>query len=229
MFFHLDGWKDRIWTLIKGMGKVHTLRASASNSIAAPAIQFVGCPQGYSACNYEGCTVYGNQNIWDPDVRYINLTHAKSVKVSLTFKYTYRCNFDLKSFASTLEGMLAALGFLPNAESVWEKVPFSFVVDWFINTDKLLDRINLGSDTYVEIIPLQECLAVKREVTATATNYAPCLKGCGMTIYSSDYTRETGIGVGSKYVPWTKWPSLGQMITGAALGVSLGMLPEYRK
>jgi hypothetical protein len=125
--------------------------------------------------------------------------------------------------------MLASLGFLPNANSVWEKVPFSFVVDWFVNTDKLLDCINLGSDTYVEIIPHEECLAVKREVTATATTYAPCLKGCGMTIYSSDYTREIGIGVGKKYVPWTKWPSLGQMITGAALGVSLGMLPEYRK
>lgn len=50
------------------------------------------------------------------------------------------------SRVSSLLGFLRDFDLLPTAENLWDLVPFSFVVDWFVNVGDILSALDLASE-----------------------------------------------------------------------------------
>lgn len=73
-------------------------------------------------------------------------SHYDSVTVGeLTFRLEQHVkvasqteDFDFLQLAAALD----SLGMLPNLENIWDLVPFSFVIDWFVNVGSLLERLD---------------------------------------------------------------------------------------
>lgn len=68
---------------------------------------------------------------------------------TLIYRYKMR---DVKGLRRTLAGFLDAFGVNANPAIIWEAIPFSFVVDWFLSVSPMLDNLkidNLGIVTEV--------------------------------------------------------------------------------
>jgi hypothetical protein len=121
---------------------------------------------------------------------------------------------------SALSSLITALGFMPNVGTVWEKVPFSFVLDWVFNTKQLFKRLSLfelGYDLETEIIDF--CL-VHRSVKRSTWDYSDLQMGYTNTaaVDETDVcARYCGSEAWSKLSWWIRLPSFMQLALGASL------------
>jgi hypothetical protein len=72
---------------------------------------------------------------------YVSSKFTSEVKRELhaTMRYTYDCP-DLVTFGQKLNALRDMLGLRLGPKQLWEAIPFSFVVDWFIRVGDWIDR-----------------------------------------------------------------------------------------
>lgn len=103
---------------------------------------------------------------------------SKTLTFNATMEYSYRYNMR-----GPLQAFMRYWGLVPNAEAVWELIPFSFLLDYFI---KIGDSIRTASrDGHVDLNLSQYC----ESITSYSTNgihyksehlYAPLITGEGL-------------------------------------------------
>jgi hypothetical protein len=90
-------------------------------------------------------------------------SHRKGL-LTATMHYTYDCP-DIKTRRDKIRALRALLGLRLTAANVWEGIPFSFVVDWFLQVGKFIERTN------TDLFP----------VTLTVVDYCYSYKGVATT------------------------------------------------
>lgn len=70
-------------------------------------------------------------------------TRSRSVTAHIQFRPLPIA--DLTVLEKVIKGYLDILGFELNPAIIWDKIPFSFVVDWFIGIGKYLERLKLDT------------------------------------------------------------------------------------
>lgn len=91
------------------------------------------------------------QDIISTSYRISNLINSSSVKCYGVFNKgptTYRCTFDFdpsSAIPNSLKSFLNSYGFRLTAANVWDMIPYSFVVDWFLGIGDLLETYDAYS------------------------------------------------------------------------------------
>jgi hypothetical protein len=118
-----------------------------------------GTPTTYAPAYSETEVVSSLGDYDSPETRY-----------TLTFRYKRLFN------NSTLSGLQASLqryGFLNPAETIWEIIPWSFVVDWFIDMTGLLQRV----DDFLGFDPIETISCCKSRKTSYGIDYTKVVFG----------------------------------------------------
>lgn len=205
--------------LRQGEGKVHDLKTSFHQaepdllddqvwSTWRPYGCVGTCPNGYPASS---CVVY----------------ETLSYKCSATVKYRYKLP-PIDDLFDELASLLTAWGIMPNLESYWELVPFSFVVDWFLNTDRIfsqfspLDKNEIKTeiiDCCVASYSVQERRVAFNRMCAGLNGESP--KGYALK-RAIKYERVVG-GKAWEMLsgPWFKIPGFMQLHLGASLLIQM--------
>lgn len=215
--------RNRLKALRAGAGKVHdakcglTVTLDKTRSISS---------SGYS-WRPTGCTGICPNGI---AAGAMVIETSKSAKLSCAVKYRYEMPRQLSTWEGHLHDILLASGVIPTVESMWELVPFSFVLDWVFNTSRLFKTLHLDAldsdDIKTEIIDL--CISEKLETKTVATPNRMCtgfngLSGDGAVFSKMSYKRMSGErALGSLSGPWLKWPSFTAVHLGASLTYMLG-------
>lgn len=211
--------RNRIQSLRKGAGRIHsfTTRFSWENEPSDPS---QGHFLRFTNASHRCGRVAGNANCitaW----KQVTEKHTLSASV----KYRYEFPPELFEGEQQIGGMIAALGFMPNMSTIWEKIPFSFVLDWFFNTEAVFKKFQLdrlGYELVTEIIDF--CLAHKtvHEVLCTyedmRMNYRAPMGREVLTVYD----RLTGEDAWQQLSWWIRPPTFVQMALGASLSYVLG-------
>jgi hypothetical protein len=143
------------------------------------------------------------------------------VKAVVKFKYSLPDSLEVAE--KSLSYILATLGLLPSIESAWEKVPFSFVLDWFLNTSLLFRKIKLGADALINVKVEDVCVVVRRTGIVRDTVEGPCTSSkAGHVVRRFKYERTVGRDL-ETYLPIFNMPSMSQLLTGLALGTALSL------
>lgn len=82
------------------------------------------------------------------------LTMAPTLRYTLAYRYK---RFLKDSFVDKLQFLSQKLGFASPSDIAWELIPYSFVVDWFIDTTGLL----MSLDDFLGLDPIQTISCVK--------------------------------------------------------------------
>jgi hypothetical protein len=199
---------EQLEHLYKGAGKVHTLRCTVKPPPKQESVGRGWC-FSYFDSSYEGCG---------------QLETKSEVSFSLTavMKFSYTMADSFKVAQESWAYVMAALGLLPTIGSVWEKIPYSFVIDWFVNTDRFLRHLKTGADSLIDIQIHDTCIVIRRESRVQQVLRAPCMVGsCGRTVKIKEMKRV--VGDLESFLPIFHFPSLSQLLTGLALGTTVGL------
>lgn len=92
------------------------------------------------------------------------LEASKGIRYSATVRYRYPIPEGLRSNVGKLKALLDTLGVSLNPAIIWNAIPFSFVVDWIINFNRLFSAMRVDNvDFKTEILDF--CHSVKYERT----------------------------------------------------------------
>lgn len=91
-----------------------------------------------------------------PELRYMNNLYTNwswvieerlsaDPRFNATMRYRYLLNDRLRSEAGTLNGFLDRLGVNGNPAILWNAIPFTFVVDWFVNVGGYLNKLRVNN------------------------------------------------------------------------------------
>jgi len=133
---------------------------------------------------------------------------------------------EMTSFERLLKGTLDSWGFELNAEILWDAIPFSFVLDWFLDVGTLARQFRL--DTLELPIKLEDCYLQFKETvtvdcdseeTANADHNVRHLPGAS---YERTVFHRLGAQPNYQSMVWLGWrfPSLNQAILGLSLGLT---------
>jgi hypothetical protein len=84
-----------------------------------------------------------------------------------TMKYTYRVG-GLQSEYAKLKGILDIIGLKANLSVLWNAIPFSFVVDWFLNVGDSLESVFNKDYLESNVTILDFCYSVKSKLIEEA-------------------------------------------------------------
>jgi hypothetical protein len=210
----LYDWKRRIASLRKGVNKVHTLKCGQRAGGEARSLHIPVREDG--RCIWNGSVVCPRGTSYGWDVSY-----HKNVIYRTCVQYTYTWPEALWGWEEKVGSFLASIGFKGGWSSAWEKIPFSFVIDWFINTDKLFKKIGLdragGYDVTVRIL---EQIVSRKEFATRTWSYLDCCARGSASSTTSLYERSL-MGLDA-VTPWGKVPRVNQLILGLALAAGMG-------
>jgi hypothetical protein len=125
-------------------------------------------------------TVFAGTIFHGPDLTRIEVNRTVSMAPSefhAEIDYTYSYSQFQVEFAQLL-GLLDAFGVNLNPATIWRAIPFSFVVDWFVNVGRWLDRLKLRNMEPVINIR-RYCWSIKRSrridcrISRFSANYPP--------------------------------------------------------
>jgi hypothetical protein len=89
----------------------------------------------------------------------------RSCKLYATMRYTYDCG-DLQSLADQCNILRDKLGLRFGLAELWEAIPFSFVVDWFLRVGDFLER-NRKPLVKIDLTVTDYCISYKAEMSKT--------------------------------------------------------------
>lgn len=70
---------------------------------------------------------------------------SDGIKYSATLRYRYPLPPELREVHGRLKGFLDVLGVAVNPAIVWNAIPFTFLVDYFVNVGKWLNRLRIDN------------------------------------------------------------------------------------
>lgn len=90
-------------------------------------------------------------------------------RFSATMRYRYLLPPEVRAAAGSLEGYLDQLGVNRNPAILWNAIPFSFVVDWFINIGGYLNKLRVDNVRPVtEVTDFCSSVKVRRRIAMYA-------------------------------------------------------------
>jgi len=210
-------WRDRISRIKDGIGKVHDINTSvewqelSDNSLTTSpcASRFIGnCSIGLNAhCPYQWNCVFANEE-------------KTEHRLSQTLKYRYSWPAEADVIDNDVMGFLVANNLLPQRQSAWELLPFSFVLDWIANTDKVLGPLTegMGFDCMTSIVDTCLTYKVRRTVRQASRLEANCFNNIPEAKTVEDYFYRW---VGEDALDLLDWefklPNFAQFLLGGAL------------
>jgi len=116
-----------------------------------------------------------------------------------------------------LQALLDSLGFELNPAILWDKLPFSFVVDWFINVGGFLESIKIDT-LELPILLLDSYVQYKQTMTVATT-----------TTYAADATYQGWSlpGAVGAYKYFERWPILPKVGDVSTLGWKFPSLKQW--
>jgi len=118
-----------------------------------------------------GTNSSGIRSGWTPGVNYrIEEYDAQPARYSATMRYRYTMSKDLIEKARGLGGFLDMLGVNANPQTIWNAIPFSFLVDWVVNIGSYLSRLrvdNVDMRSTTEILDFCHSVKGKRKYRFT--------------------------------------------------------------
>lgn len=143
--------------LRRGVGKVHTLKVHAkrSSSSIATTPETVRC----SPC--AGCP-YSTSSDVSPN-RWTDQVDRYSTFSGITLKYRYTMPRWTETVLTQGEALISYLKAGLNSRTVFELLPFSFVLEWFLNTDAMFSSRPLGFNSNAN----RDCITEIVEVCLT--------------------------------------------------------------
>lgn len=143
-------------------------------------------------------------------------TSQGTLRGSVDAKCTTRARAGCLCQAKVSNGLSHELGLLNFGTLVWEMIPFSFVVDWFIDVSGWIDTFN--ANAHYEI--LASWLTVEESIEANFTidsiNGVPMKSPLTFEVTRSKRTRTTGVG--------TSGPSINLSLNGYRLVDAVALL-----
>lgn len=192
----------------KACGKVHDTHASYKRILSDTSIGSQACPLGYYSqdCGHGGWLV----------------TNRTGYKIGVTAKYIYNPPFQFDNLITDTLEAFYQWKLIPDIVSLWDMIPYSFVVDWFVNTDKFFERYRNVTHPYdfkVHIKEMTNSFKYFDECDVFFT--CPIFGSKKELIYkerTSYFAREVGPDSFYDRLPWFTWPSLYEVVLGLALG-----------
>lgn len=173
--------------------------------------------------NQAGSWTNGEYN--DSNMRFMKYGNVTVDRFTATLRYQYKYNVR-----SNWVAFMRYWGLRPTAEVIWNAVPFSFIVDYFIKIGNSLKAMEL--DPNVMLTRYQYCESVKRTLNAGAVGRVhPYVKVLFIDdveqtdyediplsgYFGSVYSRVTCQPNRGLYLPRTTWPNGAQALNMAAL------------
>lgn len=157
-------------------------------------------------------------------------------KATAFIAYRTESMLYLNDWDRDLRAVMSIIGLELNPRIVWDALPFTFVVDWFVNVGKVLNRFKIPAlelpvsyaDSFIQykheliiesFTQLDEGNPNASPVTTWPSSHTLEKYFMRLPIFP-DYTALTGLG-------W-KVPSTGQATLGLALGATLGLGKKSR-
>jgi hypothetical protein len=192
--------------LIKGDGKTHKVRKKFVDDDFDP--EFTNVVPDAQKCEHGSCQYRGEwwMHSWT------------APEVNVTVMYRYDLPDDWKALSGKVGYALSAMGIRPGLKTVWDRIPFSFVIDWFFTVDQLLDPIRYDP-ARLKISILDVCASVRSGQAAEYYNdYCGhnFRSGPQFRVIRTDYDRRVGKDLLQALPPLTM-PKKFQWLLGAAL------------
>jgi hypothetical protein len=144
---------------------------------------------------------------------------GRVTRIGLTVRYHYTLPDWVDESLASVHALCAALGVNPGLGTIWELIPFSFVLDWAWNFGAMLDRVRF--DAVPVITTVTDMCWSKRVIEGVLLQGRQhiCPLTPISTYYSGDMETYHRI-VGSEpltWIPSLTWPSWMQLSLGMAL------------
>lgn len=122
-------------------------------------------------------------------------------RFNATMRYRYLLTAEVREAARTLNGFLDRLGINGNPAILWNAIPFTFVVDWFVNIGGYLNKLRVDNvRPTTEISDFCSSVKAERKVrivmwgrilgsSGSGTNYSAITPFTAMEALSSYYQR----------------------------------------
>jgi len=107
----------------------------------------------------------------------VQVTHTRRVHVAVN---------DRDTGLDALSEKLRSMGTFPSLTNLWDLVPYSFVLDWFIDVGSVLERI----DTHHRLINLDIPYVIKSDKIEVILNSIDPNLGAGLDLVVSRYSRD---------------------------------------
>lgn len=208
---------DHIADLRDGAGKVHTTQSHVVLSETDVYDEADYCP-------FHSTRLCGSHSLWRHKT-------DRRIILGVTAKYRYHFPEYMYDIVAKMMPVLSAFNLVPNISTNWEMFPFSFVVDWLVNTEKVFRMSQLQDPHDVQIDIIDLCVTEKVIQTDVVEFNAPCFSETGIIFESilSHFQRTTGTNALNSRIPWIKIPTFMQFTLGAALGWTTGLIPRFKK
>jgi hypothetical protein len=204
----LFDWRNRVKKLMAGESKVHDLTTSVTYELD-PGTEYQYWNLSITIDGYEDICL-----AIDTDVR---------CKLAATLKYRYSFPEGIDSLLGELGVALTATGIMPNMSSAWELVPFSFVLDWILNTGSIIKSLDAQTGWDVNTVIVDACVTLRQQSVSSAFHDSSRSKTGAFGDAQADYV-ESDIFVrwaGEEALDvlswWIKPPSLVAVLLGASL------------
>lgn len=206
--------RKKLEDLLAGQGKSHTVHATFYGD--SPFVDF----SGGSTCNRCNNCIFPSREKRNYPYR-VEYPNKTAVKYGLTVKYRYSMPAWFSGIEGGIRALFSTLGLSPGVDTIWERIPFSFIVDWFLPIGPLLAKWQVDpTPVRCDIIDV----VVSKKLGAQALLSAGWVDGCYEPLQPlarmeyAFYARTVDPSVLDMALPTFRWPSLFQLILGAALG-----------
>lgn len=94
------------------------------------------------------------------------IAKSDGIRYHATLRYRYEMPPGWRTVAGVLKGYLDLLGVSRNPATLWNAIPFTFIIDWVVNVSKYLNSLRVDNlDFKTEILGFCHSAKVERAVT----------------------------------------------------------------
>jgi len=171
------------------------------------------CPY-HSDGDFKTCTGQRYQKLYPGGV---------TTRIGMTVYYRYSLPDYIVGLEGSIRALCSSLGLRPGLGTIWELIPFSFVIDWLLPIGSILERAK-ADPCPVKTEILDICFSKREEINFLIQGRTnTCAYNKDTTIVSGKQVRYLRV-VGPEYltmIPSFRWPKWFQLSLGAALAKSL--------
>lgn len=228
MVSSLFQWEKKVSDLIQGANKKQKAHYSfvSSDELGPEVIHFADCD---SCISYYGETcAYSSSrghHVWEDEnvpgfTSYVTSPGGVETRIGLTVFYRYTLPEWLSGVSAKIHGLAAALGCNPGLGTVWDLIPFSFVIDWVLPIGDILERARIDAiPVKTEILDVCWTKRTTRPIVVYSTMGRCALRRTPTAVFQGKLEKFERI-VGKEpftWIPAFEWPNLFQLSLGAAL------------